>query len=170
MARRRALRFSLTPRRKRVWADLQISDLGFAESALRSNDLLAGYVAAGGSMQGVTVQRTIVDLSWWSDTVGSVDNFMTFGLYKGTNTAADVADPVTEPYADWAFIHTSFQGEGHGLIANDTPHVVRIDTATMRKVDEIGETWWLLFKLSAPTAVSETGSVKARVRTLLLLP
>jgi len=40
----------------------------------------------------------------------------------------------------------------------------------MRKVDEVGETWWLQFSGAAPTAANETFSVKARVRCLLLLP
>lgn len=166
MARRRT-----TPpvRRKRTWADDQITDLGFAEDALRSENLLTTYIAAGGSTQGCTVQRTIVSAIWWTDTVSSADNAMTFGLIKGTSVAADVPDPVAEPYADWAFLHTSFQGEGHGIVANDTGMTVFIDTSSSRKVDEVGETWWLVFRGSAPTAAAETFSVRARVRTLLLL-
>jgi len=169
MARRRT-RFAPTPRRKRVWADKQVSDLGFAETALRSDNLLSDFVTAGGSIQGITIQRTIISLTWWTDTVSSVDNFFTAGLIRGTSAAADVADPVLEPYADWAFLSTSYQGAGHGLVANDTPMVLTIDTATMRRVDEVGETWWLIYKGMAPTAASETFSLKARVRTLLLLP
>jgi len=170
MARGRRTRFAPMPRRKRIWADTQVTDLGFAESSLRSNDLLSDFVSSGGSSQGVTVARTIVNLTWWTDTVSSVDNFLSVGLIKGTQSTADVADLVAEPYADWAYILTSFQGHDHGLVAIDTPMRVDIDTATKRKIDEVGETWWLQFSGGAPTAANETFSVKCRVRTLLLLP
>lgn len=159
-----------TPRRKRVWADTQITDLGFGESSLRSEDLLADYKSSGGSAQGVIVARTIIDLTWWVDTNGSVDNFFTLGLIKGTQSAADVADPVAEPYADWAFLKTDYQGASHSVVAIDRPMTYQIDTKSMRKIDEVGETWWVIYSGGAPTSVAETFSLKARVRTLLLLP
>nr|AGA18337.1 hypothetical protein [uncultured marine virus] len=168
MARKRS--FSPTPRRKRVWADSQIVDTGFAESALRSNNLLSGFIAAGGATQGVTVQRTIIDLVWTINESHTFADDLTIGLIKGTTATADVADPVLEPYADWAFLKTTWSGNGHGLVAADAAMHVHVDTATMRKIDEVGETWWLIVKGTAPQTASATYDYYARVRTLLLLP
>jgi len=169
MARRRT-RFAPTPRRKRVWADTQIIDTGFAEDSLRSNDLLADFIAAGGSAQGVTVQRTIVNAMWFINETHTPSDFITFGLIRGTETAADVADPITEPYADWAFLETCRAGEQTGLVTADICNVCRIDTSSARKIEEVGETWWLIFRGSAPVTATATYDVRARVRTLLLLP
>jgi len=169
MARRRA-RFSPVPRRKRVWADTQIIDLGFAEDSLRSEDLLADFVAAGGSSQGVTVQRTIIDLMWGINEAHTPSDYLTVALIKGTSATADVADPRLEPYADWAWIQTAFSGGQHGLVTADASETLHVDTSTMRKVDEVGETWWLIYKGTAPVTATATYDVRARVRTLLLLP
>jgi len=169
MARRRS-RFTPVPRRKRVWADTQIIDLGFAEDALRSEDLLADFVAAGGSSQGVTVQRTIIDLMWGINEAHTPSDYLTVALIKGTSATADVADPRLEPYADWAWIQTDFSGMRTGLVTADAPEGLHVDTSTMRKVDEVGETWWLIYKGTAPVTATATYDVRARVRTLLLLP
>jgi len=169
MARARRT-FRPTPRRKRVWADSQIIDTGFAESALRSNDLLNGYRAAGGSTNGVTVQRTIIDIVWTINEAHTFADDLTLALIKGTTATADVADPVLEQYADWAWIQTSYAGESHGLVTADAAMHLHIDTSTMRKIDEIGETWWLIIKGTAPQTADATYDYYARVRTLLLLP
>ena len=168
MARRRS-NFAPTPRRKRVWADSQISRAAVAESTLEANDLLSGIRAAGGFTQGVTVQRTIIDF-WWSINEGhNFADTVTIGLIKGTEAVADQADPVLEPYADWAYIKTQNAGATHALVGADAGNSFSIDTATMRKIDEVGETWWLMFRGTAP-ATAATYDYFARVRTLLLLP
>jgi len=169
MARRR-MRFAPTPRRKRVWADSQITDTGFAEDALRSNNLLSGFIAAAGSTQGVTVQRTIIDLVWTINEAHTFADNLTLGLIKGTTATADVADPVLEAYADWAWIQTSWAGENHGLVGADAAMHLHIDTSTARKIDEVGETWWLIMKGTAPQTATATYDMYCRVRTLLLLP
>jgi len=162
---------SPTPRRKRIWADTQVTDLGFAEDALRSDDLLADYRAeAGANGTGLTVQRTIVDGVFFINEAHTPEDFLTVGLIKGTKATADVADPITEPYADWAFLKTIYSGAGHGLVTADVAQTFQIDTATMRKVDEIGETWWLIYRGSAPITATATYTLRARVRTLILLP
>jgi len=169
MARRRS-RFSPTPRRKRVWADQQIIDLGFAEDSLRSNNLLADFVTSGGSTQGVTVSRTIIDLMWGINEAHTPSDYLTVGLIKGMTATADVADPRLEPYADWAWIQTAFSGVRHGLVTADASEFLHVDTSTARRIDEVGETWWLIFKGTAPVTATATYDVRARVRTLLLLP
>jgi len=169
MARRRST-FRPMPRRKKVWADTQLSDIGFAEDSLRANDLLSDFVAAGGSTQGVTIQRIIVSLFWLINESHTPNEHLTCGLIKGTKAVADVADPVSEPYADWAFIHTGWAGSTTGLVAADSPELIFFDTSSARKIDEVGDTWWLIFRGTAPNTTSATYDVRARVRTLLLLP
>jgi len=158
-----------TPRRKKVWADEQTADIGFAEDALRSEDLLSDFVTAGGSTQGVTVARTVLDLVWTINEAHTFNEKLTIGFIKGTKATADVADPVLEPYADWAYIKTLYAGE-NGLVAGDSPNHLSLDVRSMRKIDEVGETWWLIFKGSAPNTATATYDVRARCRTLLILP
>jgi hypothetical protein len=170
MARRRRSTFSPIPRRQRVWTDTEIADDGFAEDALRSEDLLAGYIAAGGSSQGVTVVRTLIWYTYLINEVHTPKDLLTLGLIKGTNRAADVADPDLDPYADWAFHQTHYSGLVTGLVSADAPEGGRIDAKSSRKVTEVGETWWLVYKGSAPTTTTATYDFRARVRCLLLLP
>ena len=152
-----------------MWASQTVSDVGFAEDALRSEDLLAAYEAAGGSIQGVTVARTLIDISWGINEAHALGESLTVGLIKGTATAADVADPVSEPFADWAYNRVLYAGAGHGLLTADAPNVWHFDIRSMRKVDEVGETWWLIYKGTAQVTAA-TFDVRAKVRTLLLLP
>ena len=167
MARRR---FNPTPRRKKVWADLKISTAGFAEDVHQTNDLLADFVTNGGSTQGVTVLRTIITASWLINEAHTAQDSLVFGFIKGTKTAADAADVDLEPYADWAWHDTSWAGYPHGLVTADVGSWYRADVHSMRKINEVGETWWLVYKGSAPTTATATYDIRARVRTLLLLP
>jgi len=170
MAARRP-RMAPVPRRKRVWTDTEISDDGFAEDSLRSEDLLANYASvAGASTMGVTVVRTLI---WYSYVINEAHTFadrLTLGLIKGTRTAADVADPDLEPFADWGFHQTHFSGLVTGLVTADAPEGGFIDAKSSRRIDEVGETWWLIYKGSAPNTATATYDFKARVRCLLLLP
>jgi len=153
-----------------VWADTQTTDSGFAEDSLRSDDLLADYRAETGSTQGITVARTIVSFMWYINESHTPDDFITVGLIKGTKATADVADPITEPYADWAFLQTAYAGATNGIVTADACEFFTIDTSSMRKIDEVGETWWLIYRGSAPITSTATYTVRARTRTLLLLP
>nr|AGA18372.1 hypothetical protein [uncultured marine virus]AGA18376.1 hypothetical protein [uncultured marine virus] len=168
MARRQRM-LRPTPRRKRVWADTYFEDLGFAESSLRSQDLLSDFVSAGGSTQGVTVARTVVQLLWGINETHAPGDRITFGLIKGTQATADVADPEAEPYADWAWNECRYSGWEHGLVSADASERWLLDTKSMRKIDEVGETWWLIYKGTAPVTAA-TYDVRCHVRTLLLLP
>jgi len=169
MARRRRT-LTPTPRRRKVWADQTVTDLGFAEDALRSADLLADFATVG-STQGVTILRTIIQLVWSINELHTPAERLTVGLIKGTTTAADVADPITEEYADWAYLHTAWAGKGQsGSTAADAGNYIDLDVKSMRRVDEVGESWWLIFRGTAPLTATATYDVRARVRTLLLLP
>ena len=57
----------------------------------------------------------------------------------------------------------------HGLVAADTSQYFHADVHSMRKIDEVGETWWLVFVGVAPNTVA-TYDVAANVRTLIKLP
>ena len=152
-----------------VWMEQTISDTGFAEGALRSNDLSTEFEAAGGALMGCTVIRTLIDLVWLINEAHTPADRLTLGLIKGTSAAADVADPVSEPFADWAYHRTLFSGMDHGLVAADTAQVFHADVRSMRKIDEVGETWWLIYEGTALNTVA-TYDVTANVRTLIKLP
>ena len=170
MARRRPM-VQPTPRRRRVWTDVEISDNGFAEDALRSEDLLANYASvAGASTMGVTVVRTLIWYQWLINEAHAPSDRLTLGLIRGTRAAADVADPDLEPFADWAFHETRFSGLVTGLLTADAPEGGFIDAKSSRKIEEVGETWWLIFKGTAPATATATYDFQARVRCLLLLP
>jgi len=159
-----------TPRRKRVWADQQWTDAGFAEDSLRSENLLSDYITNGGATQGVTVVRTVIQLMWLINEAHTPADHMTFGLIKGTKTQADIADVVAEPYSDWAWAERQYPGMVTGLVTADAPECWIRDIRSQRKIEEVGETWWLTYQLTAPTTATATCDVKARARTLLLLP
>jgi len=169
MARRRP-RMAPVPRRQRVWTDTEIADDGFAEDALRSENLLSSYITAGGSTQGVTVVRTLIWYTYVINETHTHKDLLTLGLIKGTAATADVADPDLEPFADWAFHHTHYSGLEHGSVAADAPEGGFLDVKSSRKISEVGETWWLIYKGSAPATATATYDFKARVRCLLLLP
>jgi len=164
--RRRAAR--PTPRRKKVWADRIGVQTGLATSTLVAFDLLSTYKTAGGHVQGVTTLRTVIDMAWLFNEAHIMQDKLTIGLAKGTDTVADAPDPLNEPYADWAFNKTLYSGfmgtSGTGV---DTPNVLSFDIHSMRKVDELSETWLLCFIFASGGL---TADISFRARTLLLLP
>jgi len=169
MARRRRM-VAPTPRRKRVWADFQLAVAAQAEAVSVPHDLLSDYVTAGGSTQGVTVARTLINITWGINQTHTFLDYFTLGLIKGTTTVADQADLITEAYADWAYVKPMYPGRYHSLMTADSANVWEFDVKSQRKIDEIGETWWLSTQLIAPATASATVDYDVRVRTLLLLP
>jgi len=158
-----------TPRRKKVWADHETVQSTIAENTAVPVDVLAGFVAAGGSTQGCTVIRTIIDLTWATTATAVSGDKLTMGLIVGPTTLAAQADPIQEPYADWMYVKTLYIGAGHGLLTAGVPNVSHHDVHAMRKVDEVGSTLYLSTFLTAPGSVNAF-NMFARVRTLLLLP
>jgi len=164
--RRRAVR--PTPRRKKVWADRVGIQTALATDTLVAFDLLSTYKTAGGHVQGVTTLRTVIDMAWLFNEAHIMQDKLTIGLARGTATVADAPDPLTEPYADWAFLKTLYSG-ALGTSGNtlDTPTVLEFDVHSMRKIDELSETWLLCFVFSSGGL---TVDLSFRARTLLLLP
>jgi len=158
-----------TPRRKKVWADLEGTGSTIAEDTAFSVDLLAGFIAAGGSMQGATVIRTLIDFVWYPTAAVVAGDKITIGLLHQATGALNVADPIAEPYADWAYVRTLYAGAETGLLAAGAPWVSHHDVHAMRKLDEVGTTWFLSGIYTAPGSAT-TANYKFRARTLLLLP
>jgi len=168
MAQRRG-RLRPTPRRKKVWADTEQTLSTIAENTAQALDCLAGFVAAGGSTQGATVIRTIIDLTWSGTATQLSGDKVTLGLITEPTGVAAYPDPIAEPYADWAYVKTMYAGAGHGLLTAGVPNVSHHDVHSMRKLDEVGQSWFLVWILTAPGSVN-TLNAFARVRTLILLP
>ena len=152
-----------------MWADQTFTVTAGTKTTLYAFDLLAAYRTAGGSTQGVTVVRTILDFGWLINEAHVMQDYATMGLVVATKTVADAPDPVTEPYADWAYITTLISGsQGTSGTAADTPDVRFFDVHSSRKIDEIGDTWMCCLELSGTGTL--TWDAQARARTLLLLP
>jgi len=168
MARARR-RFSPTPRRKKVWADHEGTGTTIAEDTSFDLNVLAGFVTAGGSTQGATVIRTLVDFTWWGTAAVTAGDKITLGLHTYSTGLGAIADPINEPYADWAQVSTLYAGREHGLLGAGVPQTVHLDVHSMRKLDEVGTSWFLTGIYTAPGSAT-TANYKVRVRTLLLLP
>jgi hypothetical protein len=162
-------RFAPTPRRKKVWADTEGTGSTLAEDTAFSFDVLAGFVTAGGAVMGATVIRTLIDFVWWPTAAVTAGDKLTFGMIHQATGALNVADPITEPYADWAYVRTLYAGDSSGLLAAGAPWVSHHDIHSMRKIDEVGTSWFFSGMFTAPGSAT-TANYKTRVRTLLLLP
>jgi len=166
MARRR---FAPTPRRKKVWADHETTQSAVAENTATAVDVLAGFVAAGGSTQGCTVLRTLIDLTWTGTALAVSGDKVTIGMITNATGVATFPDPIAEPYADWSYVSTLYKGAGHGLLTAGSPDVSHHDLHAARKLDEVGQSLYFVTILTAPGS-SNTMNLFARIRTLLLLP
>jgi len=168
MAQRRG-RLRPTPRRHKVWADHETTQSAIAENTATAVDVLAGYVAAGGSTQGVTVLRVVIDLTWTGTALAVSGDKLTIGTIVNATGVAVFPDPIAEPYADWSYVSTLYKGAGHGLLTAGSPDVSHHDLHAMRKVDEVGQSLYFVTILTAPGSAN-TFNLFARIRTLLLLP
>jgi len=150
-----------------VWAQTTLTDTAFAVATNRTTDLLAGFVTAGGSTQGVTVMRIHATFSFRSDqtTINGSRLVQGFGIGNDGN------DPVTAPHSDWLTNVSHFVGTGHGLIAGGTPNAGVIDVRSKRKCDEVGDTLFhsMRYVLGAAGA-EDDASYQGHFRVLLALP
>jgi len=133
----------------------------------RTTDLLAGFIAAGGSTQGVTVMRIHVAYSFRSADA-QVNGSR---LVQGFGIGNDGNDPVTAPFSDWMLNKSHFVGAGHGLIAGGTPNVGEIDIRSKRKCDEVGDTLFHSMKyILGAGGAEDDASFQGHFRVLLALP
>lgn len=150
-----------------IWADTVLSEATF--TAVQGHDLLAGYRAMGGAVgAGLTVARTIINHNVIS-TGGtpSLTTSVRVGLIaEAAAGEAEIPDPVAEPYADWAWNSRYYVPIATSLTASNS--LVQIDTSVQRKIDELGQSYWLMLSPELGGATNLTYS--AHVRVLLRLP
>jgi len=150
-----------------VWAQTTLTDTAFAVNTNRTTDLLAGFIAAGGSSQGVTIMRIHCSYSFRSADVQVNGSRLVQGFCVGN----DGNDPVTAPHSDWMMNKTHFVGAGHGLLAGGTPNVGEMDIRSKRKCDEVGDTLFHSMKYILGAAGAEDdASYQGHFRVLLALP
>lgn len=180
---RRSLHSRRGPRRKKVWANRQatLTGQGAGSPSISGVDLLSDYVTAGGSTQGVTVIRTVLQIVVESTTGGQFFNTAReayFGLMVSelAPVATTDEDPLARPHLDWAWNEMYLLGQPN---ANQPSLILPASTASSgmmnkdirsrRKIEEIGQSWLLCF--NTPTAAQAAGiTFVIHGRTLLLLP
>jgi len=164
---RRVQRSVGSVRRKLVWAQTTLTDTAFAVATNRTTDLLAGFVAAGGSSQGVTVMRIHCAYSFRSADAQVNGSRLVQGFCIGN----DGNDPTTAPHADWLLNKSHYVGQWHGLLAAGTPNAGEIDNRSKRKCDEVGDTLFHSMKYVLGAAGAEDDcSYQGHFRVLLALP
>jgi|SRR6267154_3392966 len=155
-------------RRKLVWATDVWSNVGVAAGAkLPQRDLLAGLEVVGSSILGVTIMRTHVKMSFSEATADTG-----LGGYLGmiVNTAPTVTnlDPSVSFYDDW-MLNTALGPPTATQVYMSGTNTVwgyDIDLRAKRRLEEMGEKYWLTFINTASGTVQTSGFVK----TLLALP
>jgi len=161
-------------RRKLVWADSQgvVSPLGQVPAGLNV-DLMAGYRAAGGSTQGVTIIRTHLALActYASSALIAHNEGYTAGLIIDDSTATVATLNVSNRYDDWMLYRTFRAMEEGKVIQNSVPAAWGqsnvIDLKAKRKMQELNQTYWLCLASVNNTTVQ---SASWHARVLLALP
>jgi hypothetical protein len=155
----------IRPQRRRLeWADSLITFNAIATNTLQTTDLLANFVADGGSREGVTVIRTHIQCAYAPASVGGRS---TIGLIVSSLQASTITgelNPLNDPYEPWLLVKTLYPGASGATVNATNPF--EIDVKSKRKVQHIQETYWLSW-ISTDTG---TASFNAHVRALIALP
>ena len=159
-------------RRRTAWAD-QRTALVLGTGVLAIEDLLAGWKAAGGSLEGVTVGRIHLN---WSPVSGvgastTANPFIEWGIIVDdtAETNTTIPNPSGTPYADWMINRTDFVAYSATQPAwINGPGSEQVDIRSKRKLGQIQRTLWLVANGNVPGATSLT--VRMHSRVLLLLP
>jgi hypothetical protein len=128
-------------RRRLEWATSRINNSGIANGVYTITDLLANYVADGGSREGVTIMRIRARGSFSPAEAG--DSFDVGLLVEATAATSGQVQlhPDTNPYEPWLLNTTLFPGSS-GATFNAT-NVFELDLRAKRKVQHVQETlWW----------------------------
>jgi len=150
-----------------VWAQTDLTDTAAAVATNRTTDLLAGFVTAGGSTQGVTVMRIHADFSFRSDQTTINGSRLVQGFAVGTSGV----DPTTTPYEDWMLNRSWFVGAAGQLLTANSPNVGEVDIRSKRKCDEVGQSLYHSMRFVVGAAGTETTfSYRGQFRVLLALP
>jgi len=147
------------------WATRSLNENAIVSGTYVAVDLLSEFVAAGGSLEGVTVIRTHLVLAYAAASTGGVARLGLIVESKGAGTlAGGPLDASSNPYESW-LLNTRLLPTCSGAVVDaSTPH--RYDIRSKRRVQHLNETYWLTF---APTDTG-TSSLSIFARTLLALP
>lgn len=139
-------------------------------------DLLAQFRADGGSSLGSTVTRVRIDLSLeWIGDLSFVDQLaMGVLVDQIQDVEGQVPRPGVEPHADWMYwrrvgVSPDFTAIPLGTGTASTYLISReIDVQSQRKMEELGQTLWLVLD---PTFAGTTSLLaEANTSVLLKLP
>lgn len=167
---RRSRSMGRSARRRTTWATHQSTEAFAAANDLHTINLLDTYLAAGGTIAGITVARTVIHLAVTAGTQTAGDR-LNIGLLRGQNTdvgtnIAGAPTPSTDFFEDWAWLEqydNSVSGGGP-LYGKWGSNVITIDVHAKRKLPELQMTW----NLAMHSSVIVTWQLFAR--TLILLP
>jgi len=167
VARRRQFQ-ARGPRRKRSWARATGALTGITNAAPQQTDLLSTYKAVAGlnAVNGLTVARIRGNLDWGRSAGAGVRPSVTLGI-KVDGFAVEAVDmaPVDflagGAHQDWMYWETGFSYPGL------TTGRMSIDVKSMRKIDELGDTLWLVAECLNP---ADTYELSFGFSVLVLLP
>jgi len=157
-------------RRRTTWARYGgFSTIGAASSV--TLNVLSGYSALpGASLAGITIGRTLINLSITANPVAG--DIFTWGLIRGQDTDAGSPTPVGAPvpathtYEDWAWWEQTTSDSVGPSYWSGVSNQRWVDVRSKRKLPELQMAWNLV--LQAQTSGSL--HISYAVSTLLLLP
>lgn len=173
MAIRRRPRMA-APRRKLIWARSQdVMVPALVPAAGTAVDLLAQFRTDGGSTLGCTVTRVLLDFQLlWTNDITTTDA-MAVGVIVDQLQAAqtEVPRPGVEPHADWMYWRRTGVSPVDLAITPSSTAVqsaLAIDVKSQRKMEELGQTLWLVIDPTFGGTTTLTAQVNSSV--LLRLP
>ena len=170
MLRTSSRRAGVTTRRRTAWAD-QRTAFTVGTGTLVIEDLLAGWTAAGGSLEGVTIGR--VHLNWAPVSgVGTTTSnpFVEWGLYVDDKSETNVTidNPSGSPYSDWLINRTDYVAFSTTQPAwINGPGSAQVDIRSKRKLDNIGDSLFVAINSTEPAGTCSHSIVMS---THLALP
>ena len=149
-------------RRKLVWATFSFADNAITPNTVSQHDLLGNLKVAGASVLGSTVMRIHGSFAYAPAAVG---DSMNLGILVGqTAETAPPIDPGTAVGDDWMLNTVVFPTTSAAALDVSTPF--QIDNRSKRKIEELNQVLWFVWK---PTSAG-TSSLAGRFRTLIALP
>jgi hypothetical protein len=158
-------------RRKLVWAETgQAGTIGQIGSTpgVSNVDLLAGYRAAGGSTQGITIMRTHISYSVFLHSAAIASDGVALGLVIDDNSQTVATLNSSEVYKDWMYLNNFYpaSGQAGGVSGTGWTYGFHIDLKAKRKCQELNQSLYL----SQNALSANVTDVAYRVRVLLALP
>jgi len=153
-------------RRKLVWAETaQAGTIGQIGGAVSNVDLLAGYRAAGGSTQGITIMRTHISYAVFLHSAAIANDGVALGLVIDDASATTTTLNTSQPYKDWMLLTNKYPGAG-SVSGTGYLYNFEIDLKSKRRCQELNQTLWL----SQNALTANVTDVSYLVRTLIALP